>query len=125
VSSVANRKNKINMNASSICGSNVSMTHKIPSRRFAAFWLANAAVALFFDGFFLLGYRVQALDNLSAALGHYQYVLWLACFFCATMFVLRKCVIECFALACAFSFGLYMLIGVSAALLAPYFDPWY
>jgi hypothetical protein len=101
------------------------MTHKIPARRFVAFGLANAAVALFFDGFFLLGYRVQAFDNLSGALGHYQYVLWFAGFFSATMFVLRRCVIECLALAFAFSFGLYMLIGVSAALLAPYVDPWY
>src|SRR5580704_14246865 len=110
------------MNASAICGSNLSMTPKVPSRRFVAFWLANAAVALFFDGFFLLGYRVQELDNLSAALGHYQYVLWFACFFSATMFVLRKCVIECLALAGAFSFGLYFLISVSATLLAPYLD---
>jgi hypothetical protein len=101
------------------------MTARIPARRLLAFGLANAAVALFFDGFFLLGYRVQALDNLSAALGHYQYVLWFACFFSATMFALRKCVIECLALAAAFCFGLYLLIGVSAALLQPYFDPWY
>jgi len=101
------------------------MTAKIPTRRFLAFWLANASVALFFDGFFLLGYRVQAFDHLSSALGHYQYALWLGAFALATKLVLKNCIVECLALACAFSFGLYMLIGVSAAVLAPYFDPWY
>ena len=69
--------------------------------------------------------KVQALDHLGSAMGHYQYVLWFAGFFSTTMLVLRKCIIECLALAGAFCFGLYMLMSVSAALLEPYFDPWY
>jgi hypothetical protein len=114
------------MNVSSTYGSNPGMTTaKIPARRLAAFFLANAVVMMFFDAFWLAGFRVQALDDLSGALGYFQFALWFACFFFVSLLVLKNSVIASVALACTFTFALYLFIGVSSAVLLPYVDPWY
>jgi hypothetical protein len=98
--------------------------------RFFAFLLSNACVAVFFDGFWLLGYRIAAFDRLSEAMGYFQFVLWFACFFGASFLTLRSVIqnrlaARCCGLALTFSFLLYLLLGFSTALFGPYLDPWW
>jgi hypothetical protein len=101
-----------------------------PNRWFFIFLLANALVALFFDGFWLLGYRVEVFDRLSTAMGYWQFVLWFAGFFLASFLTLRctihdRLVMRCGGLALMFSFLLFFMLGLSTTILAPYLDPWY
>ena len=101
-------------------------------RGWLAFVLANAFVAIFFDAFWLLGYRIQALDDLSAKMGWFQLVLWFACFFMASYFSLNavsktkeRIMRQCLAFAIAFSFLLWCLVFASNLVLAPFIDPWF
>jgi len=94
------------------------------------FWLTNGFIALFFDAFWLLGYRVAALDRLSQTMGYFQFVLWFACFFFASVLTLRSIVRERLAIRClGIALGLfvftYALLTISAMILAPYLDPWF
>ena len=100
------------------------------NRRMLIFFLANAGVAVFFDGFWLLGYRIAAFDRLSEAMGYFQFALWFACFFVASLLTLpltiqSRMVGKCCGLALVFSFLLYGLLVLSTMLLGPFIDPWY
>jgi hypothetical protein len=106
-------------------GDNVSQPTPVAGRRFFAFWIANVFIALFFDGFWLLGYRIQAFDTLSEHLGYFQFGLWFISYFFVPYFALRATVKECLLHSVLFSFLLFCLIGVSTVLLGPYLDPWY
>jgi hypothetical protein len=98
--------------------------------RLLVFVLGNAAVALFYDGFWLLGNRIDALDKLSVAMGYFQFLLWIGSFFIASYFPLKTVIkarlfINCLGLALFFSILLWYLIVLSTIFLGPYFDPWY
>jgi len=98
--------------------------------RLLGFGLANASVAIFFDGIWLMGYRIKALENFSSDMGYFQCVLWFVSFFMASFLSLKAVVkkwvsIKCLGLALAFSFLLWCLIITSDIALAPIFDPWY
>jgi len=99
-------------------------------RRKIVFWLANASVAIFFDCFWLLGYRINALDNLSSEIGYFQFVLWFVSFFMVSFLSLKAIIkkgviIKCLGIALAFSFLLSLTILISTIILAPYIDPMY
>jgi hypothetical protein len=76
--------------AQNACGG--SERDEITANRPLTFWLANASVAIFFDGFWLLGYRIKALDELSGQIGYFIFALWFASFFMAS-FIPVKAVI--------------------------------
>jgi hypothetical protein len=99
-------------------------------RRYPAFWTAIASVAIFYDGFWLIGYRVNAFDKLSEDMGYFQFILWFISFFLASFIPLKpaikeRAVIKCLGLALAFSFALYCLMAFSTILLGPHVDPWF
>jgi hypothetical protein len=99
-------------------------------KRSLAFILSNASVAIFFDGFWLLGYRIQVLDDLSGEMGYFQSLLWFVCFFLASFFslngVIEKRVIgKCLGLALLFCFLQYFFEIISTVILGPYLDPWF
>jgi|SRR5579872_7263859 len=100
------------------------------AKRLLAFVLANAFVAIFFDGFWLLGYRIQTLDDLAGEMGDFQFVLWFVSFFMASFLSLNAIVkkwviIKSLGFALAFSFLLYCLEIVSTIILGPFIDPWF
>ncbi len=95
-----------------------------------AFLLANASVAIFFDGFWLLGYRIKALDDLTERMGYSQYILWFVCFFMATFLPLNRVIkerviVKCLGIALLFSCLLYGLMLISYAFFGPFLDPWF
>ena len=98
--------------------------------RYLAFWMAIASVAIFYDGFWLIGYRVNGFDKLSEDMGYFQLILWFISFFLASFIPLKptikeRAVIKCLGLALVFSFALYCLMALSTILLGPYLDPWF
>jgi hypothetical protein len=121
--------NKIRVVKARDCGGN-ERSEKMTEKRLLVFCLANASVAIFFDGFWLLGYRIQALDDLSGELGYFQFVLWFVSFFIASFLPLRaivrrRIVAKCLGLALVFSFLLWCLLLISSVILGPYIDPWF
>ena len=79
-----------------------------------AFWLANASVAIFFEVLLVLSYWVGALDTLLSKMDYFQFVLWFASFFMASLLssianAKGRGVIKCLWLALVFSFLLYGL----------------
>ncbi len=107
--------------------SSASVAH---DRRYLAFWIAIASVVIFYDGFWLRGYRVNAFDKLSEDMGNFQFILWYVSFFFASFIPLKptikeRAVIKCLVVALAFSFALYCLMIFSTFLFGPYLDPWF
>ena len=98
--------------------------------RLLKFWLANIALALFYDAFWLAGYRIKALDELSGKLGYFQFVIWLISFFFVSISSLRPVIkrhviIKCLGLALLFSVLTLWFLWVSTIVLGPFIDPWY
>jgi hypothetical protein len=98
--------------------------------RLFVFWSLNLSAAIFFDVFWLLGYRVDALDKLSEQIGYFQFVVWFACFFFASLLSLKtifreRLVRKCFGIAVGFLVFTYLLLTFSTMLFGPYLDPWY
>jgi hypothetical protein len=98
--------------------------------RLLAFGLTNASVAIFFDVFWLLGYRIKELDDLSGNLGYFIFELWFLSFFLASFFALNavvkeRVIVKCLLLALVFSVFEFFLLGLSTMVLGPFIDPWY
>jgi hypothetical protein len=106
------------------------MEETVPTRRLFGFLLASAGVAVFFDAFWLLGYRIAALDKLSEALGYFQFLLWFLAFLLVSLLsfqgvIKKRLLLKCSGIAVFFSIVLFWFLLISSALLAPILDPWY
>jgi hypothetical protein len=100
------------------------------NRRWFILVLTNACVAVFFDSFWLMGYRIAAFDRLSQEMGYFQFALWFACFFFVSFISLSPVVkehliIKCSGIALLSSLFTYVLLIISTILFAPYLDPWF
>src|SRR5215469_3346650 len=103
---------------------------KMTRRDLFVFALVNALVAVFYDAIWLLGYRIQALDDWSASMGNFQFVLWFFSFFVVAFlflseFITERLVIKCIGIALFFTFLLFIFMGISTVILVPYIDPWF
>lgn len=103
---------------------------KMSRQRLYGFWLANACVAIFFDGFWLLGYRIATFDRLSEAMGKFQFVIWFLSFFLVSFIYLKGSIKKHFAAKCCgiasvFCCALFLLLGISTMMFGPFLDPWY
>lgn len=108
----------------------VIMERKMTRRDIFAFGIVNILVALFYDGIWLLGYRVNSLGDWEDQLGCFQLVIWFFSFLTVAYlflseFIKERFVIKCLGIALFFSFLLLLLWAVSVAILAPYLDPWW
>jgi hypothetical protein len=96
-----------------------------------AFWLGNGSVAVFFYGFWLLGWWIPALDRLADDVTDLQlFTLCFFSFFIASFIPLRTrrkraAIGLSVVVALAFSGVLYCLLLVSWMFLAPSLDPWF
>jgi hypothetical protein len=112
----------------SVPAQNVEQPSKTTTWRLFIFWMANIFLMLLYDAFWLLGYQIRALDELSAYLGYSVYVIWFLGFFFASILSLgsvlkQQAVIKCLGIALIFSFVTYWFLVMSTILLGPFIDP--
>jgi len=103
---------------------------KDPTRSIFAFVIGNGCVAIFYYGFWLLGWWIPMLDDLNHAACQFLPFLWFGSFFIASFLALRPYiknpifpVLISLPTAFGFSLLLYGMIAVSHLLLAPFLDP--
>jgi hypothetical protein len=103
---------------------------KDPTRSIFAFLIGNGCVAIFYYGFWLLGWWIPMLDDLDSAAGEFLPVLWFASFFAASFLSIKLyiknlifAVLISLGFAIGLSLSLYGMIAVSHLVLAPFLDP--